>query len=326
MKRPAVLVAAALLAGCGFLPREEKVLAPPLLTAPEVVYDTVAASRGTIENRITISATFTPAEQQSLTFRFLSGRLKALHVKLGDAVKVGDLVAELDTGGLENQIARLTLLVRKAQLAAERTVALGQDRFSRESASLDVDLAKLDLAEAQDELEQSRLYAPSAGSVVYTGSANEGDPVSAWQTVVQIADLRNLRLVYTGGKASEFQVGMKVSVSLGDHTTAGEVVMAPGSVPADAPDELRQAVVVRLAKTPADAHSGGSASVSVVLARRENVIVIPVDLVHNYLGRTYVQVLTNGVKSERTIELGLQTTTEAEVISGLSPGDQLVRQ
>ena len=128
MKRPALvditLVAGALvLAGCGLFPKEEKVLAPPLLTPPEVVYDTMEVKRGSIENRITVLASFTPVEQQMLSFRSRSGRLRALHVIMGSEVKAGALVAELDTGSLEYRIARLKILA--AQGGARRRAGRG---------------------------------------------------------------------------------------------------------------------------------------------------------------------------------------------------------
>jgi hypothetical protein len=141
---------------------------------------------------------------------------------------------------------------------------------------------------------------------------------------VQIADPRRLQLIYKGDKASSFRAGMAVSVQLKGRTVAGEVIMAPGSTPPDAPEDLRLAVVVRLRDLPAGAQRGDTASVSMILARRENVIVIPRDLVHQDLGRSFVQVMKDGVKTERTVELGLQTTTEVEVTGGLAAGELIV--
>jgi macrolide-specific efflux system membrane fusion protein len=325
MKRHAVAAAAAVfLAGCGVFPREEQVLAPPLLTPPVVVYDTVEARRGTIEDKVTVIASLVPSDLQALFFRWRSGRLRAVHASLGDELKAGALVAELDTGSLENRIARLKLTLRKAEVTSERAVALNRDRYERELASIDVDLARLDLADAQAEMESSRLYASSAGVVVYVCPEGEGDSVDAFRTIVQIADPRRLQLVYKGEKASSFRAGMTVSVQLKNREVTGEVIMAPGSTPPDAPEDLRLAVVIRLRDLPAGAQRGDTASISMILARRENVIVIPRDLVHLYLGRSFVQVLKDGVKTERTVELGLQTTTEVEVVSGLAAGELIV--
>lgn len=325
MRHPSAAAALlVLLAGCGIFPREEQVLAPPLLSPPEVVYDTVEARRGTIEDTVTVIASLVPTDLQTLFFRWRSGRLRALHVTLGDEVKAGALVAELDTGSLENRIARLKLALRKAELSAERAAALNRDRYERELAAIDVELAKLDLADAQAELESSRLYAAAAGEVVYVCPEDEGDAIDAFRTVAQIAEPRKLQLLYKGERASVFRTGMKVSVQVGGRTIAAEVIMAPGTTPPDAPEDLRQAVVVRLDALPAGATRGDTGSITMLLARRENVIVIPRDLVHQYLGRSFVQVMKDGVKSERTVSIGLQTTTEVEIVDGLDAGELVV--
>jgi len=326
MKKHAILAVAAFsaFAGCGLFPREEKVLAPPLLTPPEVSYDVVEVKRGSIEDRVTASGTFTPAEQQNLFFRYRGGRIRTLYVHLGDELKPGALVADLDTGSLENRIAQLKILLRKTEINVERLGALNRDRYERELAGLDVELARLQLEDSQAELEQSRLYTPIAGVVVYLTQVKEGDTVDAYRTVAQVADPRRLQLIYKGDNASDFRVGMKVSVRYRDRAFTGEVVMAPGTTPPDAPEDLKNAVIVRLPQLPADIGRGDSATISVVLARGDNVIVLPRDLVHQYLGRNFVQVMENGVKTERTIELGLQTATEVEIVKGLSPGEQVV--
>ncbi len=320
----AAAAAAVVLAACGLFPREEKVLAPPLLTPPEVTYDLVEATKGTIEDKVLASGTFVPVEQTSLSFRYRAGRLRAIAVKLGDTVKAGQLIAELDTGSLQNRIAQQRLVVRRAELVAERTTALGRDRYERELASIDVELAKLELDDLESELEGSRLYSPAAGVVVYLTRAAEGDAVDSFSTVAQVADPKRLQLLYQGDHASDFELGMAVTVSFEGRAYRGEVVQCPGSTPLDVPDDLRDAVVVRLAALPAAAERGDTAQISVILARRDNVVVLPRDVVHQYAGRQFVQVMQDGVKSERTIEVGIETTTEVEVVKGLEPGEQVV--
>ena len=51
------------LSGCYLFPKEEEVLAPPLIEPPEITYETLEATRGTIEKKITASGTFVSIEQ-----------------------------------------------------------------------------------------------------------------------------------------------------------------------------------------------------------------------------------------------------------------------
>jgi membrane fusion protein, macrolide-specific efflux system len=327
--RPARFTAVALfvvtLTGCYLFPKEEKVLAPPLLAAPEVTYSTVQSRKGTIEAKTTVTADFVPAQETALFFRSGGNRLKRLAVMLGDDVKAGALIAELDTGSLENRIAQQKILLRKAQVVNERTALLSKDRFEKELAGLDVELASLQLTDLQQQLEESRLFAPTAGSVVYTFSIKAGDLVEAYKTVARIADPKNLNLLYKGEKSGDFRVGAAVSIQLTTgRTVPGVVVMAPGSTPTDVTDELRGAVVVKPGALPPGVKYGDSASVTRVMIRKDNVIVIPHDLVHTYLGRDFVQVMDNGVMKEKTIELGVQTPTDVEVVKGLAVGEDVL--
>jgi hypothetical protein len=85
-------------------------------------------------------------------------------------------------------------------------------------------------------------------------------------------------------------------------------------------------VVVQVDGLPSSVKRGHTARIIRILAHRENVIVIPKDLVRTYLSRDFVRVLVNGQITEKTVEVGVQTFTEAEIVSGLAEGDQILSQ
>ncbi len=88
-------------------------------------------------------------------------------MRLGDEVKPGALLAELDTGSLENRIAQQKVIVRKAHVTSDRAVALGRDKFERELASLDVELAGLQMQDLRAQMDESKLLCTVGGTVVY---------------------------------------------------------------------------------------------------------------------------------------------------------------
>jgi len=320
------LAVPALLGTCRLFPKEEKILAPPLMSPPQVNYSLTEARKGTIEQRTRVSATFVAVDQRSLYFRYRSGRIRRIAVAMGDEVKEGSLLAELDTGGLENRIAQGKLALRKAEILSERSVALNRDRYERELASLDVEMAKLQLQDLQTELEQSRLVSPIPGVVVYIARVSEGDAVDAYRSIVQVADPRKLQLQYKGDKAADFRLGSRVDVTFQDRTYVGEVVMTPGTIPLDASEEMKGSILVNLPNLPPGAGRGDTAAISILLDRRDGVIVLPRDVVHLYLGRSYVQVMEDGIKRERTVEVGLQSATEAEIVKGLQVGEKVIER
>jgi membrane fusion protein, macrolide-specific efflux system len=327
VRRVLSLVAMLCLTGCYLFPKEEKVLAPPLLANPEVTYETYEVKKGTIESKTVVSGSFISVSETPLYFTVSGNRLKQIAVKIGDDVKVGALVAELDTGSLESRIAEQKIVLRKAQVVSERAVVMGRDRFEKELASLDVDLATLQLNDLQESRNEARLIAPVAGRVVYVGSMRPGDLVDGFRTVVQIDDPINLQVFYKGADTGVFAIGVEVAMNLEDgRKFSGKVVQGSNSSPADTPDNLRGAIIVKPTALPAKVQIGDNVTLTRLTAHRENVIVLPRDLVHTYLGRDFVEVMENGEKKEKTVELGVQTPTDVEVVKGLAVGEKILSQ
>ena len=93
-----------LLSGCWLLPKEDEVLAPPVIEQQEVSYKTEVVKRGYMEKNITVTGYFVPVKMEPHYFSHGGGRIKQIYVAYGDEVKKGDLLAELLTGSLEEDI------------------------------------------------------------------------------------------------------------------------------------------------------------------------------------------------------------------------------
>ena len=192
-------------------------------------------------------------------------------------------------------------------------------------AQYDVELAKLSLENLQRELEESRLTADMAGHVVYLDyNVREGDYINAYQPLVRIADPNKLQLQISGAKSSDFKPGMEADVIINKKSYQGTVVMTPADMPHDTPEELRDVVHIDVPDLPEGVKMGDHAQISLILDRREDVIVLPRNLVRNYMGRRYVLVLEDGLKKERDVEIGLETPTETEIMKGLEEGELII--
>ena len=102
--------------------------------------------------------------------------------------------------------------------------------------------------------------------------------------------------------------------------------MTPLNVPRDAPDEMRELILMRVHDLPPEVEKGDTASVVLIRARREGVIVLPRNLVQTYLGRRFVYVLVDGLREERNVEVGIQTPTQVEVAAGLEVGEEVIKR
>lgn len=207
----ALVVTAGLLAGAGTLmgDRNDR-------------YETIVVSRSDIEATVSAIGTLKPRLQVEVGAR-VSGQIDRLHVKAGDIVDKGQLLAEIDpripqaavnAGRAELANLRAKLTEQQAQLElTEQQHARQQQMLKDGSASLDamqsaaaqykMAAARVEQLKAQVEqvqstlggdetqLEYTRIYAPIAGTVI-SMTAEEGQTLNAtYQTpaLLHIADL-----------------------------------------------------------------------------------------------------------------------------------------
>jgi len=325
----AAALSAVTFTGCYFFPKEEEVLAPPIKVPAEISYETLEVKRGTIQNIIRVTGNFVPVSQEDVYFT-KSDRLKEIHVKAGQEVKKGDLLAEFDNESLLNEIKLQEIALRRSQILYEEAKAnyeiVGGSRTSLDLAELDVESNRLRLEKLRADLENARLLSPIDGKVVYVAGVKEGDFVNAYQTIVRVADPTQLQLRYSGDRADLFRIGMDVEVEIGGKTYNAEIVMTPSEAPEDADAESRRSVLIEVADLPEGIRMGEPANIVLTLEKKENVIVIPKLLVNSFANRKFVNVLVDGIREERDIEVGIQTNTEVEVIKGLEEGELLIRR
>jgi len=203
-------------------------------TPPQVITSPVA--RADLEDAVLATGVIEAAKQVSVGAQ-VSGQIKRLHVRLGDTVSQGQLIAEIDatpqTNNLRNAEAqvlslRAQLAVRQAnlqqnQLAFKRqqtmlkAEATSQAEFEAAKANFDVANAELKALQAQlsqaqisvdtarVNLSYTRIVAPMAGVVVAV-IAEEGRTVNANQSAPTIIKLANLDTVQIKAQVSEADV------------------------------------------------------------------------------------------------------------------------
>ncbi len=147
------------LSGCYLFPREEKMLEPPLIETPEVTYDVMRVERGTIEKKIIGSGTFVSVDQVNHYFRYRGGRLKVYHTGIGEEVAKGDLLAELHTDKVENDIEQQRLLLRKTEIQYQKLKMAAQDDSPLKLADLQIRLGRARQEDLERQLEQAQLLA-----------------------------------------------------------------------------------------------------------------------------------------------------------------------
>lgn len=199
-------------------------------------YITAKVSRGDIEETV-LATGILQAEQLVSVGAQVSGQVKKMYVKLGEQVKQGQLIAQIDSIRQENdlrnqQAALANLLAQKAsrlaslqqaQLAFTRQEQmLAQDATSRaeyESARAAFETAQANIKAIDAQIEQSRLAistarenvgytritAPIDGTVVAIVT-EEGQTVNANQSAPTIVKLAQLQTMTIKAQVSEADV------------------------------------------------------------------------------------------------------------------------
>jgi multidrug efflux pump subunit AcrA (membrane-fusion protein) len=107
---------------------------------------TFVVQRGKVVKTLEFSGRVVPVDQTPLYFK-TPGYVKQVYVRQGDRVKAGDLLAELETDDLLNEIAQAEVALDSAQLLLSE---------AEKSLAHQIALARLDLAAAQATFEQAQ--------------------------------------------------------------------------------------------------------------------------------------------------------------------------
>jgi macrolide-specific efflux system membrane fusion protein len=211
-------------------------------TAP---YTTAVVTRGDLEDTVTATGILQPRDYVDVGTQ-VSGQLKKLHVQVGQTVKTGQLLAEIDPTVYLSRVDanRAQLRTQQAQLAdREAQLALAEQQFQRQvnlmrenattadalqSAEAALKSAKAQIGVLNAQIEQTRstlrgdeanlnytkIYAPMSGTIV-SENAKQGQTLNANQQapiVVRIADLSTMTVQSQVSEAdvSKLRVGQDV--------------------------------------------------------------------------------------------------------------------
>lgn len=319
--------------GCSLLPTEEDVIAPPLVEPETVEYKTTTVGRGDIIKYLNASGNFVSTLQYDVAFEERAGYISELAVSNGVEVEEGQIIAKLDVEDLEQQILMQKYTVEKLQINLEAAIdgklenqmSDAQKRSVR-LAEIDLEIAQITLQRYYTELNKSTIYAPVSGQVVYMTDKKVGEYINTKNTVCRIADPTALYVRYEGSDVSSFNLNADVEVTIQGEKYAGKVVVTPQTAPDEEAANRQYVLVEVLDGVPEDTEIGDLATLRLILDERTNVLVLSRSLIRSYgSGSYYVRVLTeDGTVQERPVELGLSTSTEAEILDGLEEGEQVI--
>jgi len=322
----AALLMSTSLWSCSLFPEEEEVLAPPLTAPQAVTYRTHVVGRDTLIDSVIINGTFVSCESYQLSFEKRAGYLSEIAVEVGDTVEAGQVLARLDSDSLEKNVARQKLIVERAAIALEAAKnSPNATSSSIRLAEIDYQLQKLTLDDYETELSKQVIYAPADGMISYLAKQSVGDYVSARSTLMTLVDPDALQIQCTGDEIHQFELGQEVIVTMEKVDYKGKIVVTPSSMPYEMQQEGKSYLRIDMIdELPEGNYLGKTATVKLIRQQKDDILVVPRNVVTLYGGESYVQVLEDGVKTERVIQTGIKNSTAIEVISGLEEGEEVI--
>lgn len=332
MRLLAAAVTVLLLSGCGLLPKEVEEAPPPIEPPQKSIKEIFAVKRGAISERVQLRAMVTSANEATLFFK-QAGRLKRVHVKAGDKVKAGQLLAEQETGDLQTRVQLSEINLQKLKLRFEQAQRKAQfkggpDEIDLKVLELDLKAAELDLNMKRTQLNDARLYAPFDGDVT-VANGNAGETVQAYQALVTVSDPSDLtvRAEVDDSTLVKLQPGMKVQLvvsDLGDAPMEATLVQVPDPYN-DPPPPQGRLRLVKIATAKAQPLKRGMVGRAfVVLQAKPDVLLLPNSALRTYAGRTYVLVVDGNSRREVDVAVGIVGETESEITKGLKEGQQVM--
>lgn len=321
-----------------------------------VTVNLAQARTGLVGERLLLTGALKPKEQVDVNPK-ATGRVEKILVNVGDRVKVGDLIAELEDDELQQQVnraeaalavARASLAQRQAELSnagaeLERARQLLSDGlisrqdFEARKTSYEVVQAQVRLSQAQGEqaeaelrelkirLSQTRIYSSINGDVAQR-YVDVGALVSPTTPIVRLV---NLAILVTAASVPErdvakLRVGNRAVVhvdAFGDRSFNGRVARIAPVLDA----ATRSAnIEIEIGNPEALLKAEMFARVELDLGSTRQAVLIPRDALVYRGQQPGVYLVEEDRPVFRPIETGLTQGDDVEVLSNLTPGTVLV--
>ncbi|MBA3902500.1 MAG: efflux RND transporter periplasmic adaptor subunit [Rhodocyclaceae bacterium] len=331
----AVLAAAVAISACGRQAEEKKPSGPPpiLITvtqakagALEVTEETLGTLEAVIDPRI-------GAEVAGKVVKILAGS--------GKAVKRGELLAVIDDADIallsradEADTRRLAALLAQQERLVERQQQLVRKGFISPNAADDAkaqrDALHEQLAAARARADGSlrnqgktRVTAPFDG-MVETQIAAVGDYVKVGDPLFQLVSNQRLRahLPFPESAAPRLKKGLPVRIT-SPQMPGKEFQGIVNDIKPSISETSRAIDVIVDLENDGSFRSGGTVNAAVIIARKENAVLVPEQSVVLRPAGKVVYVVAEGRAQQRVVEAGAKRGGLVEIVKGLAGGETL---
>ena len=250
------------------------------------------------------------------------GRVKVLNVKLGDQVKEGQVLAEVENDDLRSRVS-----FTREEL--ERRRRLNSDNAISRSSLI---LAQSEFDAANTALEKSIIRAPCGGLVaelnLEVGQLSQITAVIP-KAPIRVVDVkpRYVRVEIDEVDLPRIQVGMSARVKIlavRKEPFIGRVRKVVNFVSDQREQDRTAELEVDIVNDSGTLPVGASADVEIITDTRDSALALPTRVVLGRLGARYVYRLDGEIAKKTIVATGLYNYLLTEITEGVKNGDDIV--
>lgn len=325
---------------------------------PAMPVEFTNVKRGNVAERVTIVGNLIGAATVEAVPR-VNGRLQAVHVKLGDAVRRGQAIAKVEDREIREQVNQAEaafkvsaaiirqreadLNLAQTNLERNRTLLekqlLPRQTFDDTEARHQAALAQLDLSRAQYEQSKSRLdelkislsntvIASPVDGFVGKRYLDPGASVSPNVPVASIVDIRTVRMVanVVEKDVKRLNVGMSAQVEVDAFPGEKFVGRVARVAPVFDPQTRTAEMEIEVPNAGYRLKPGMYARVDLTLDSRENALTVPSGAVVEFEGKTGVFVANGGDTPQQASNPPAQGAQASAMTARFQPVQVGIRQ
>ncbi len=321
-----------------FLPAEVENVAPELIDSEKVIMPSVEIRKGDLFLMYDLGATYIPEPTALFTGELeVTGRVGNIYYSIGEEVKEGNLILELNTDVIKDKILVQEINVKKIRLSYEQNQVFYEtgkiDRYTLELSALTLESAENYLSDLKIELDLHYVYAPADGAIVYL-NFDVGD--NAFGEAFGVSKVENgifEVLIPSTEEFNDAQLAI-LDLEIGDTTMViyegyeyeVELIRDYSSYHVEFGfDPNYNHIQFKSSQLPPDIGFNKKATVRNVTEQALDTVLIPINAVYSAESNPYTYVIIGDKIERRALEIGMNDGVFYEIISGLEEGE-LIRK
>jgi RND family efflux transporter MFP subunit len=272
-------------------------------------------------------------DQDVMMYPEFAGTLK-LYVREGQQVRAGQVIGEINDGGISQQLGQAKAQANLAQTAFKKQEALGKQNIGSEiqylQSKTNAEAAQKQVAAIQVQLGRTKLKAPFSGTIDKVIIQN-GQVVAPGMPIIQLVSLGQMKVEadVPENYISSVKQGSDVRIEIPNlnKKLQSKIVKVGSSIN---PSNRTFNIEIHIPNTDGTIKPNLMAKIKILDYKNPNAFIVPTQVVkqdakNNFYVYTISKINKNeGVAKKTIIVKGKSSGNQTEVLMGLSPNDKVI--